>query len=131
MTPRCLYVHAYRGSPYRIAVVALRTTTSARTYSPRTSGVVSSRVMASEKPVEYLKIDEAMEREQIESVRARKASRDITKVERRLKQLAEACRNGHNVMPVLVDAVKDYVSLGEVSDVYRQVFGLYREPIIF
>jgi len=92
---------------------------------------VNKYVMASEKPVEYLKLDEAMEREQIESVRARKASRDVTKVERRLKQLAEACRNGHNVMPVLVDAVKDYVSLGEVSDVYRQVFGLYREPIIF
>ena len=44
---------------------------------------------------------------------------------------ADACRGGQNVMPVLVDAVKDYVSLGEVSDVYRQVFGLYREPIIF
>ena len=85
----------------------------------------------SELVIAHLKIDEAMEREQIESVRARKASRDITNVERRLKQLAEACRNGHNVMPVLVDAVKDYVSLGEVSDVYRQVFGLYREPIIF
>jgi methylmalonyl-CoA mutase N-terminal domain/subunit len=34
-------------------------------------------------------------------------------------------------MPVLVDAVKDYASLGEISDVYREVFGLYREPIIF
>ena len=33
-------------------------------------------------------------------------------------------------MPVLIDSVKDYVSLGEISDVYRQVFGLYREPII-
>ena len=52
-------------------------------------------------------------------------------MERRLKQLAEACRSGSNVMPVLIDAVKDYVSLGEISDVYRQVFGLYREPIIF
>ena len=31
----------------------------------------------------------------------------------------------------VVDAVKAYVSLGEISDVYRQVFGLYREPIIF
>src|SRR5713226_9797021 len=92
---------------------------------------VNKYVIADEKPVEYLKLDEAMEREQIESVRARKASRDMAKVERQLKQLAESCRNGHNVMPVLVDAVKDYVSLGEVSDVYRQVFGLYREPIIF
>jgi methylmalonyl-CoA mutase N-terminal domain/subunit len=92
---------------------------------------VNKYVMPDEKPVAYHKLDEAMEREQIGSVRARKSSRDMAKVERRLKQLAEACRNGHNVMPVLVDAVKDYVSLGEVSDVYRQVFGLYREPIIF
>jgi len=47
------------------------------------------------------------------------------------KQVADACRNGQNLMPVLIDAVKDYASLGEISDVYRQVFGLYREPIIF
>src|SRR2546426_1512387 len=60
-----------------------------------------------------------------------KAARDPAKVERRLKQLADACREPRNVMPVLVDAVKDYVSLGEISDVYRRVFGLYREPIIF
>jgi methylmalonyl-CoA mutase N-terminal domain/subunit len=34
-------------------------------------------------------------------------------------------------MPVLVDAVKAYVSLGEIADVYRETFGRYREPIIF
>jgi methylmalonyl-CoA mutase N-terminal domain/subunit len=92
---------------------------------------VNKYVMAEERPVPYLRIDDAVEREQAERVGRFKAARDMTKVERRLKQLAEACRNGQNVMPVLVDAVKDYVSLGEVSDVYRQVFGLYREPIIF
>jgi methylmalonyl-CoA mutase N-terminal domain/subunit len=52
-------------------------------------------------------------------------------VERRLAQLADACRNGQNLMPVLVDSVKDYASLGEIADVYRRIFGLYREPIIF
>src|SRR5882672_2087920 len=92
---------------------------------------VNKYVMTDEKPIEYLKVDDAVEREQVDSVRARKASRDAAKVEKRLKQLADACRGGQNVMPVLVDAVKDYVSLGEISDVYRQVFGLYREPIIF
>ena len=92
---------------------------------------VNKYVMADEPPVEFLKIDEAIEREQRERVKRVKASRDPSKVERRVKQLADACRNGQNVMPVLVDAVKDYVSLGEISDVYRQVFGLYREPIIF
>ena len=87
--------------------------------------------MPEETPVAYLRIDEAVERERIEHVKGVKAARDTARVEKRLKQLADACRNGQNVMPVLVDAVKDYVSLGEISDVYRQVFGLYREPIIF
>jgi methylmalonyl-CoA mutase N-terminal domain/subunit len=92
---------------------------------------VNKYVMREDKPINFLRIDEAVETEQIERVGRFKAARDMAKVERRLKQLAEVCRNGGNVMPVLVDAVKDYVSLGEISDVYRQVFGLYREPIIF
>ena len=92
---------------------------------------VNRYAMPEERPINYLRIDESVELEQIERVRAFKAARDTARVERRLKQLAEACRDGRNVMPVLIDAVKDYVSLGEVSDVYRQVFGLYREPIIF
>ena len=87
--------------------------------------------MAEEKPIHYLRIDEAVELEQIERVKQRKASRDQSRVERRLKQIADACRNGQNLMPVLVEAVKDSVSLGEIADVYRQVFGQYREPIIF
>ncbi len=92
---------------------------------------VNKYVMPDERPMPYLKIDDAIEREQRERVIRVKAARDATQVERRLKQLAETCRDGGNVMPVLVDAVKDYVSLGEISEVYRQVFGLYREPIIF
>ena len=92
---------------------------------------VNRYVMRNEKPISYLRIDERVELEQIERVGRFKASRDMARVERRLKQLAQTCRDGGNVMPVLVDAVKDYASLGEISDVYRQVFGLYREPIIF
>jgi methylmalonyl-CoA mutase N-terminal domain/subunit len=92
---------------------------------------VNKYVMSDERPLPILKVDGAIEREQVERVGRVKAARDAAKVERRLKQLAETCGNGGNVMPVLVDAVKDYVSLGEISDVYRQVFGLYREPIIF
>ena len=92
---------------------------------------VNKYVMPDEKPVEFLRIDPEIEREQIERVERVKASRDAAQVEKRLEQLAQACRDGRNVMPVLVDAVKDYVSLGEIADVYRRVFGLYREPIIF
>jgi methylmalonyl-CoA mutase N-terminal domain/subunit len=92
---------------------------------------VTKYAMREDQPINYLRIDEQVEREQFERVRRFKASRDMAKVERRLGQLAQACRDGQNVMPVLIDAVKDYVSLGEVADVYRRVFGLYREPIIF
>jgi len=92
---------------------------------------VNRYVMPDEKPVEYLRIDPAIEREQIERVGRVKVSRDAARVEKRLEQLTVACRENQNVMPVLVDAVKDYVSLGEIADVYRRVFGLYREPIIF
>jgi methylmalonyl-CoA mutase N-terminal domain/subunit len=92
---------------------------------------VNKYVMPDEKHVEYLRIDPAIEHEQIERVGRVKASRDAARVEKRLKQLTAACRDNQNVMPVLVDAVKDYVSLGEIADVYRRVFGLYREPIIF
>jgi methylmalonyl-CoA mutase, N-terminal domain len=92
---------------------------------------VNKYAMVEEKPIHFLRIDETVELEQIEKVRAVKAGRQAARVERRLKQLADTCRNHGNVMPVLIDAVKDYVSLGEIADVYRQVFGLYREPIIF
>ncbi len=92
---------------------------------------VNKYVMAEEKGIHFLKIDEGVELEQIERTGRFKAGRDMTKVERRLAQLADACRNGQNLMPVLVDSVKDYASLGEIADVYRRVFGLYREPIIF
>ena len=92
---------------------------------------VNKYVMTDEKPIHFLRIDEQVEHEQIERTGRFKAARDMAKVEKRLAQVAEACRSGRNLMPVLVDAVKDYASLGEISDVYRQSFGLYREPIIF
>jgi methylmalonyl-CoA mutase N-terminal domain/subunit len=92
---------------------------------------VNKYAMREERPISFLRIDESLELEQVERVRRFKAARDAARVERRLAQLADACRSGQNLMPVLIDAVKDYVSLGEVSDVYRRVFGQYREPIIF
>jgi methylmalonyl-CoA mutase, N-terminal domain len=92
---------------------------------------VNRYVQADEQPIRYLRLDEGLEREQIERVRAVKAGRSAAAVERHLTRVADACRSGANLMPVLVDAVKGYVSLGEIADVYRQVLGKYQEPIIF
>jgi methylmalonyl-CoA mutase N-terminal domain/subunit len=49
-------------------------------------------------------------------------------VREHLGRVHAACRNGQNLMPVLIDAVKVHCTLGEISDVYRDVFGVYRDP---
>jgi methylmalonyl-CoA mutase N-terminal domain/subunit len=92
---------------------------------------VNKYVQAEEKPIGYLRLDEQIESERVERVRAAKATRAAGEVARQLRSVADACRSGENLMPVLIEAVKAGVSLGEISDVYRQVFGQYREPIIF
>jgi methylmalonyl-CoA mutase N-terminal domain/subunit len=81
-----------------------------------------------ETPIPVHKVDPAVEQRQIEKLRAFKQARDHGKCQALLAQLSSDCRNGVNVMPVLVEAVDAGVTLGEVSDVYRDVFGVYRDP---
>ena len=53
-------------------------------------------------------------------------------VERRLAELAEAASvEGRNLMPVIVDAVRDGVTLGEICDTWRQTWGTWREQPVF
>jgi methylmalonyl-CoA mutase, N-terminal domain len=92
---------------------------------------VNRYVQPDEPPIPYLRLDEALEREQVERLRAVKAVRNQAEVAHQLGRVADACRGGQNLMPVLVDAVRAYVSLGEIAEVYRETFGRYREPIIF
>jgi methylmalonyl-CoA mutase N-terminal domain/subunit len=92
---------------------------------------VNRYVQPDEKPISYLRLDDALERDQVERIRAIKAGRNHAEVTRQLRRVADTCRGGQNLMPVLVDAVKAYVSLGEIADVYRETLGRYREPIIF
>jgi methylmalonyl-CoA mutase, N-terminal domain len=92
---------------------------------------VNRYVQPDEPPIPYLRLDEALEREQVERLRAVKAARNQAEVAHQLRRVADACRGGQNLMPVLVEAVRAYVSLGEIAEVYRETFGRYREPIIF
>jgi methylmalonyl-CoA mutase N-terminal domain/subunit len=75
-----------------------------------------------------LKIDHASEVKQVERVKAFKAARDAKKHAASLAQVERACVENRNVVPVLIDAVSDGVTLGEVSDIYRKVFGVYSDP---
>ncbi len=80
-----------------------------------------------EDPIPILKIDEAVARAQVDRLRAVKAARSAAKVAETLAGVERAARDGANVMLPMIEAVKAYATLGEISDVLRNVFGVYRE----
>jgi len=80
-----------------------------------------------EEPIEILKIDETVARRQVERLRAVRAERDGARATATLAALERTTREGANVMPAVIDAVKAYATLGEISDVFRKVHGVYRE----
>jgi methylmalonyl-CoA mutase N-terminal domain/subunit len=80
-----------------------------------------------EEPITILKIDETVARAQVERLRALRSERSAAKVTETLGQVERAARDGANVVPPVIEAVKAYATLGEISDVLRKVFGTYRE----
>ena len=81
-----------------------------------------------EQEIPTLKIDHVVEKQQIERVKEFKAKRNKTAHGKALEAVESACREDRNVVPVLIDAVDVGVTLGEVSDIYRKVFGVYTDP---
>lgn len=75
-----------------------------------------------------LKIEPEIERVQRERLAEFRKARDNEGVRTHLLRLKDACRSGENIMPVLIEAVDTGATLGEVSDVYREIFGVYRDP---
>jgi len=92
---------------------------------------VNAYEVSEEQPTPILIVDPAIEQAQLQSLAQVRASRDSSTVTRSLKNLEEAAMTNTNLMPFIVEAVEAYATIGEISDVYRRVFGLYREPIIF
>ena len=89
---------------------------------------VNKYAVPEERPIDTLKIGHTVESNQVERVRKIKRTRDAGVVREHLGRVHAACRNGTNLMPVLIDAVKVNCTLGEISDIYREVFGVYRDP---
>ncbi len=84
-----------------------------------------------EQPIDILYIDEAVEEEQKRAVGELRRSRDGKALTSSLNALRQACADGRNVMPPLIDAVKAYATVGEISDVMREVFATYEEPAVY
>src|SRR6516165_2284062 len=77
--------------------------------------------------VNLLKIEERVTDEQVARLKEVRAERDQRAVEARLGEVEQAARSAENLMPPVLAAVKAYATLGEISDVFRRVWGQYRE----
>ena len=88
--------------------------------------------LADEVEPELLKVDPALEGEQIERLKAFKGRRDGALVEQRLAELKQAAASdGVNLMPMIVAAARDHVTMGEMCDAWREVWGIWRETPVF
>lgn len=76
---------------------------------------------------DILRIKPEVEQYQKEKLARVKKERDNAKVKETLRELKEAARGTDNVVPPILEAVKVYATLGEISDTLREVFGEYRE----
>jgi methylmalonyl-CoA mutase N-terminal domain/subunit len=82
-----------------------------------------------EAPKDLLKVDPAVGEMQKQKLVDLRAKRDNTEVEAKLTALRAACEGTDNVMPVIIEAVKAYATLGEICGVMREVFGEYQQSV--
>ncbi len=92
-------------------------------------GVNNFTVDENSKP-ELLKINEKVQEEQIKFLASVKEKRDNKAVDESLTALKKAAQGDDNLIPLIIDAVKVYASIGEICDTLRDVFGEYKENII-
>jgi methylmalonyl-CoA mutase, N-terminal domain len=81
-------------------------------------------------PVPVMKIDPAIEKEQVERVRAVRAKRDGKAHQAALAKIDAAARGTGNLVPLILDAVKAYATVGEISNVLREVWGEHVETLV-
>jgi methylmalonyl-CoA mutase N-terminal domain/subunit len=89
---------------------------------------VNKYTIPEEIPITTLKIDQALEEKQVQRVRKMKQERNSARLKEALSRVAEACRSGENLMEPICEAVRREATVGEVSDVFRAEFGVYKDP---
>jgi len=92
-------------------------------------GVNEFKVEEKNKP-ELLRVDPIIGENQKAQLKKLKDSRDNKIVEKKLEAIRKAARGTENLMPLMVEAVKEYATLGEICGVLREEFGEYQENVI-
>jgi methylmalonyl-CoA mutase N-terminal domain/subunit len=94
-------------------------------------GVNRYQVANEETAIPLLKIDEEVQKTQVENLRRVKASRDAARVASALDAVRDAASAKKNLMPPIIEAAKVYCTQQEICDVLRNVFGTYTDPAEF
>ena len=81
---------------------------------------------ANDASIPLQRVDDAIEREQVDRLQQFRAARDAARVEARLRDVRKAAGGNENLMPHFVEAVDAGATLGEICNVLREVFGVYR-----
>jgi len=84
-----------------------------------------------EPPISLHSVDPRAEQIQKERLARVKRERDQAQAQKLLKELQDVARTDRNLMPITIECVKAYATEGEIVNALREVFGLYREPIVF
>ncbi|MGA7104778.1 MAG: methylmalonyl-CoA mutase family protein [Candidatus Deferrimicrobiaceae bacterium] len=82
-------------------------------------------------PIPLLKIDKEVERKQIARTREVRRRRNARRVASRIDALQDASLSRVNLMPVILEAVREYVTLGEICDAFRETMGTYTDPAMY
>ena len=90
---------------------------------------VNSYVDEQERPIETLHIDQRIASEQASKLSRLRHDRDNGAVQNALEELEQAARGSANLMPLILEAVRAYATLGEMCNVLRGVFGVYEERV--
>lgn len=77
-------------------------------------------------PENLFRVDDAIRQYQVDKLKKTKAERDNERANACLEKLEKAAKEETNLMPIIVEACENYVSLGEISDTLRKVFGTYK-----
>jgi len=81
-------------------------------------------------PIKVLRVDPKAEEEQVASLHKLKRERDNKKVNEMLEKLHYVAEKDENLMPIIIDAVKAYATIGEICDVLRKIYGEFKELIV-
>ena len=92
---------------------------------------VNGYQLENEAPQDILKVDPALEGKQIDRVKELRGRRDSSKVEAAIAELKQAAATDTNLMPIIVDAARADVTMGEMCDAWREVWGTWRETPVF